>query len=150
MPTKKDKDGDRAIHHAAFGNEPKVIEMLYSAINTMSTSTSSNSNKSSKLVGLDLNSRNKKRQTALHIAVNKGYTQVVKLLVQLGCHVNLQDSEGDTPLHDAISKVNETLVQILLDANADISMTNKYGFNCIHHSALRGNPKYTYIWPFFV
>jgi ankyrin repeat protein len=26
----EDKDGDRAVHHAAFGDEPVVIEVLYS------------------------------------------------------------------------------------------------------------------------
>lgn len=88
---------------------------------------------------LDLNSRNKKLQTALHIAVNKGYVQVVKLLIELGCHVSLQDYEGDTPLHDAVSKNNDILAKILLDANADLAATNRTGFNCIHHAALRGN-----------
>lgn len=83
----------------------------------------------------------------MHIAVNKGFVQVVKLLIELGCHVSLQDSEGDTPLHDAISKCSDTLVEILLDANADLSLTNSLGFNCIQHAALRGNPEYrpTYI-----
>ena len=54
--------------------------------------------------GADLNARNKRRQTALHIAVNKGHVGVVKTLLGLACHPSLQDSEGDTPLHDAISK----------------------------------------------
>ena len=50
----EDKDGDRAVHHAAFGDEPAVMELLAHA-------------------GADLNARNKRRQTALHIAVNKGH-----------------------------------------------------------------------------
>jgi len=49
----EDKDGDRAIHHAAFGDEPNVIEQLHAG-------------------GCDLNARNKRRQTPLHIGVNKG------------------------------------------------------------------------------
>ena len=49
----EDKDGDRAVHHAAFGDEPSVIELLSRH-------------------RADLNARNKRRQTALHIAVNKG------------------------------------------------------------------------------
>jgi E3 ubiquitin-protein ligase mind-bomb len=77
----EDKDGDRAVHHAAFGDEPTVIKLLAQA-------------------GADLNARNKRRQTALHIAVNKGHNNVVKTLLELRCHPSLQDSEGDTPLHD--------------------------------------------------
>jgi ankyrin repeat protein len=40
--------------------------------------------------GADLNARNKRRQTALHIAVNKGHVGVVKTLLELGCHPSLQ------------------------------------------------------------
>ena len=67
----QDKDGDRAVHHAAFGDEPGVLTLLASA-------------------GADLNARNNRRQTALHVAVNKGHGGVVKTLLELGCHPSLQ------------------------------------------------------------
>lgn len=117
----ENKYGDRAIHHAAFGNEPAVIELLAKA-------------------GADLNIRNNRRQTPLHIGVNKGYYGVVKTLLKLGCHPSLQDTDGDTPLHDAISKKYDDMVTLLLDHNADIKVTNNNGFNALHHAALRGNP----------
>ncbi|XP_046464606.1 E3 ubiquitin-protein ligase MIB1-like [Daphnia pulex] len=117
----EDKDGDRAVHHAAFGDEPSVMEVLAQS-------------------GADLNARNKRRQTALHIAVNKGHVGVVKTLLELGCHPSLQDSEGDTPLHDAISKKRDDMLTLLIDHNADITLTNNNGFNALHHAALRGNP----------
>ncbi|XP_023702349.1 E3 ubiquitin-protein ligase MIB1 [Cryptotermes secundus] len=117
----EDKDGDRAVHHAAFGDEPGVMELLAHA-------------------GADLNARNKRRQTALHIAVNKGHVGVVKTLLELGCHPSLQDSEGDTPLHDAISKKRDDMLTLLLDHGADLLLTNNNGFNALHHAALRGNP----------
>lgn len=117
----EDKDGDRAIHHAAFGDEAAVVELLARA-------------------GTDLNARNKRRQTALHIAVNKGHVGVVKTLLDLRGHPSLQDSEGDTPLHDAISKKRDDMLALLLDHNADIMITNNNGFNALHHAALRGNP----------
>ncbi|XP_066272663.1 E3 ubiquitin-protein ligase MIB1-like isoform X1 [Branchiostoma lanceolatum] len=116
----EDKDGDRAMHHAAFGDEPTIIEHLARA-------------------GADLNARNKRRQTALHIGVNKGHVGVVKSLLELGAHPSLQDSEGDTALHDAISKKRDDMVTLLLDANADMTITNNNGFNALHHAALRGN-----------
>ena len=67
----QDKDGDRAVHHAAFGDEPAVIEILHRG-------------------GGDLNARNKRRQTPLHIGVNKGHIGVVKALLEIGCHPSLQ------------------------------------------------------------
>ncbi|XP_058117166.1 E3 ubiquitin-protein ligase MIB1 [Anopheles ziemanni] len=117
----EDKDGDRAVHHAAFGDEPAVMGLLAKA-------------------GADLNARNKRRQTALHIAVNKGHFNVVKTLLELSCHPSLQDSEGDTPLHDAISKEHDNMLSLLLDYGADIRLTNNNGFNALHHAALKGNP----------
>ncbi|XP_061509044.1 E3 ubiquitin-protein ligase mind-bomb [Anopheles gambiae] len=117
----EDKDGDRAVHHAAFGDEPGVMGMLAKA-------------------GADLNARNKRRQTALHIAVNKGHFNVVKTLLELNCHPSLQDSEGDTALHDAISKEHDNMLALLLDNGADITLTNNNGFNALHHAALKGNP----------
>ncbi|XP_070603724.1 E3 ubiquitin-protein ligase MIB1 isoform X4 [Erythrolamprus reginae] len=117
----EDKDGDRAVHHAAFGDEGAVIEVLHRG-------------------SADLNARNKRRQTPLHIAVNKGHLQVVKTLLDFGCHPSLQDSEGDTPLHDAISKKRDDILAVLLEAAADVTITNNNGFNALHHAALRGNP----------
>lgn len=67
----QDKDGDRGIHHAAFGDEAAVVEQLVRA-------------------GSDMNARNKRRQSPLHVAVNKGHTGVVKKLLGLGCHPSLQ------------------------------------------------------------
>ena len=85
-----------------------------------------------KLTGSDLNARNKRIQTALDIAVNKGHVGVVKMLLSLGCHPSLQDSEGDTPLHDAISKKRDDMLALLLDHSADIMLTNNNGFNALH------------------
>lgn len=67
----EDRDGDRAAHHAAFGDEPAALRALASA-------------------GADLNARNRRRQTPLHIAVNKGHLGVVRTLLQLAVHPSLQ------------------------------------------------------------
>lgn len=135
---KKDKDGDRAIHHAAFGNEPKVIEYLCGAPQKQEQQASTVMPKTT-TSGLSINSRNKKRQTALHIAVNKNFLSVVKLLIHFGCNVNLQDCEGETPLHDAICNGSDPIVQVLLNANADVTISNRNGFNCIHLACLNNN-----------
>lgn len=68
----QDKDGDRAIHHAAFGDEAMIVELL------------------AKVGNADINARNKRKQTPLHIAVNKGHAAVCCSLLQFGCHASLQ------------------------------------------------------------
>lgn len=69
----QDKDGDRAMHHAAFGDEADVVRELGRS-------------------GADLNARNKRRQTPLHVAVNKSHVLVVKTMLDLKCHSSLQVS----------------------------------------------------------
>ena len=75
----QDKDGDRAVHHAAFGDESAVIELLQRG-------------------GCDINARNKRRQTPLHIGVNKGHIAVVKVLLEKGAHPSLQVRDGPANL----------------------------------------------------
>ena len=77
------------MHHAAFGDEPGVMELLAHA-------------------GADLNARNKRRQTALHIAVNKGHVGVVKTLLELGCHPSLQVGQENT--HFTLLRAHVNLV----------------------------------------
>lgn len=89
----QDKDGDRAVHHAAFGDEGSVIEVLQRG-------------------GADLNARNKRRQTPLHIAVNKGHLQVVKTLLDFGCHPSLQVSITISYTQGDISKGNTAKAKI--------------------------------------
>ena len=116
----EDDDGDRGVHHAAFGDAAGVMQLMGAA-------------------GADLNARNKRRQTPLHISVNKGHIDVVSVLLEHSCHTSLQDSEGDTPLHDAISKKRDDMISILLDHGADVRLANNSGFNSLHHASLRGN-----------
>ena len=69
----QDEDGDQAVHCASFGDEPDIIYIL--AQN-----------------GVDLNARNQRQQTPLHIAVSKGHNDVITMLLSCDCHPSLQVS----------------------------------------------------------
>ena len=73
--TYQDKDGDRAVHHASFGDEPEIIELLADS-------------------GADLNARNSRKQTPLHVAVNKGHISIIRVLLKNNAHPSLQVSRG--------------------------------------------------------
>ena len=55
--------------------------------------------------GADLSARNKRKQTPLHVAVNKGHVSVIKVLLKHGCHHSLQVIEMVAHLFDLWSKV---------------------------------------------
>ena len=63
------------MHHASFGDEPDIVILL-----------SEN--------GADSNARNRRKQTPLHVAVNKGHIGVIKALLRCNCHPSLQVSRS--------------------------------------------------------
>ena len=69
----QDSDGNRPVHLAAAGDSPEIIEALAEA-------------------GADLNARNRRKQSALHLAISKGNSMTVKALLKLSCHCSLQVS----------------------------------------------------------
>ncbi|XP_039353593.1 protein phosphatase 1 regulatory subunit 12A isoform X1 [Mauremys reevesii] len=65
--------------------------------------------------------------TALHVAAAKGYTEVLKLLIQAGYDVNIKDYDGWTPLHAAAHWGKEEACRILVENLCDTEITNKVG-----------------------
>uniref|UniRef100_A0A4W5NSW3 Protein phosphatase 1 regulatory subunit n=1 Tax=Hucho hucho TaxID=62062 RepID=A0A4W5NSW3_9TELE len=65
--------------------------------------------------------------TALHVAAAKGYTEVLKLLIQAGYDVNIKDFDGWTPLHAASHWGKEEACKILVENLCDMDLINKVG-----------------------
>ncbi|KAK9976043.1 hypothetical protein ABG768_021263 [Culter alburnus] len=65
--------------------------------------------------------------TALHVAAAKGYTEVLKLLIQAGYDVNIKDYDGWTPLHAAAHWGKEEACRILVEHLCDMDIINKVG-----------------------
>lgn len=122
----QDKDGDNALHHAVLGNQVKIVEILFEKVVDKKKF---------------INSRNKKLQSAMHIAVCFEHLEMVKCLEKLGINLDLQDQNGDTPLHDSILITNEKILNFLLNSNCDLTILNNMNFNPIQYAALKGNVK---------
>ncbi|XP_058801041.1 ankyrin-1-like [Phymastichus coffea] len=75
--------------------------------------------------GADVNARDSRGQTALHIAT-RHTTGLVKILLRLGAHVDVEDDEGLLPLHYAIRRENSVAVMELLKFSADINDAETY------------------------
>uniref|UniRef100_A0A8C1BJI9 Protein phosphatase 1 regulatory subunit n=1 Tax=Cyprinus carpio carpio TaxID=630221 RepID=A0A8C1BJI9_CYPCA len=65
--------------------------------------------------------------TALHVAAAKGYTEVLKLLIQAGYDVNIKDYDGWTPLHAAAHWGKEEACRILVEHLCEMDIVNKVG-----------------------
>ncbi|KAH8357866.1 hypothetical protein KR200_011626 [Drosophila serrata] len=116
-----DKEGDSALHYAAFGNQPATMRVLLQH-------------------GAEVNFLNSSHCSALHICAHKKTPHCVRELLEHNANVNIQDSYGDTALHDAIGKENTEVVELLCNApNLDFTVKNNRGFNVLHHAALKGN-----------
>nr|XP_034809106.1 E3 ubiquitin-protein ligase MIB2 isoform X6 [Pan paniscus] len=133
-----DDEGNTALHYAALGhrarrppsptsspvrNQPEAARVLLSA-------------------GCRADAINSTQSTALHVAVQRGFLEVVRALCERGCDVNLPDAHSDTPLHSAISAGTGAsgIVEVLTEVpNIDVTATNSQGFTLLHHASLKGH-----------
>ncbi|XP_073430024.1 protein phosphatase 1 regulatory subunit 12A-like isoform X2 [Dendrobates tinctorius] len=65
--------------------------------------------------------------TPLHVAAAKGYAEVIRLLLQLGCDVDSRDLDGWTPLHAAAHWGQQDSCRLLCEALCDMEAVNKVG-----------------------
>ena len=71
--------------------------------------------------------RDKRGNTLLHIAVQRGYLRIVQLLLLEGCDVNAVNRWMFTPLHEAAAKGDKTVVDLLIQKGAMINEQNNDG-----------------------
>ena len=68
--------------------------------------------------GSDINSKNNRNQTALHLAAYKGHTRIAIVLVAKGIDINIEDNDElngcNTALHVAARMSNIDIARILL------------------------------------
>ncbi|XP_038514213.1 ankyrin repeat domain-containing protein 26-like isoform X3 [Canis lupus familiaris] len=87
----------------------------------------------------DINERDRKNRTALHLACAIGRVDVVKYLLAWKCDVNLRDGENRTALVKAVQCQKEACVDILLKKGADPNAKDFKGNTALHYAAFEGN-----------
>jgi ankyrin repeat protein len=97
----KNEHGRIPLHYAAQNGYINEVELLIETAN--------------------LDYRDKKDDTALHLALRNNRPKVAVLLInKKGTSINLADGEGLFPLHKAVQKGDDNIVNLLLDKKADI------------------------------
>ncbi|KAI9667744.1 MAG: hypothetical protein M1821_000561 [Bathelium mastoideum] len=77
--------------------------------------------------GANIDAKNSKGQTALHLAAQGTDAASVKLLLDYGANVNIKSNRGGYPLHSAAKRANPNMIQLLLAHGADTNAANEKG-----------------------
>jgi ankyrin repeat protein len=103
-------DGFTALHLAAFFGAPEAAALLIQ-----------------RGAEVDALGRGWMTGTALHSAVSRLQSDVVRILLEAGANPNVRQSAGWTPLHAAAMNGDLTSVELLLAAGADPTARNDEG-----------------------
>jgi ankyrin repeat protein len=87
-----------------------------------------------------LHQRDAKGKTILHLAAEKGRTDIVIYLLQEGASPDAQDHNGDSPLQFAAYEGYLDITTLLIESGANINSVNRYGVTPLLNSLF--NKKY--------
>lgn len=77
--------------------------------------------------GFDLSTKDKRGETALHVAVKQGNLEIVKLLLKKGANANAKMKDGRTPIWMINDEENGLeIFKLLTSKGADINALNQY------------------------
>ena len=83
--------------------------------------------------GSDVTSLNSRQRTPLHLAVEAGSLETVRLLLSplLANTLEIKDADGNTPLHIACSLNRLEILKFFLDQGADVTAVNNDNMTCL-------------------
>jgi hypothetical protein len=93
----------------------------------------------SDLITIDIANQDMKLISPLSVASGKGYTDIVKLLVEVGADANKADAKGDTPLYMASQNNHTDIVKLLLGAGADVNKAMDDGVTPLYIASQKGH-----------
>ncbi|XP_032203792.1 ankyrin repeat domain-containing protein 26-like, partial [Mustela erminea] len=91
------------------------------------------------LRGKNVNKRDKRKRTPLHLACTIGHADMVDFLVERKCKLDLYDGDYRTPLMKAVQYQEEACVTTLLEHGANPDLTDKFGNTALHYAVAGEN-----------
>ena len=117
----RDGDGLTSLHIAADNGRAASARLLIDA-------------------GADINISDHKQRTALHMAADLGYDDIVDALIKRpDVNINPRYEDGNTPLHIAVDNRRTESARLLIDAGADINISNNSQWTALHMAADLGD-----------
>ena len=80
-----------------------------------------------------------KGRTTLMRACEKGYVEIVRLLLQAGADTDAADNEGDRALFWACEEGHVEIVRLLLEAGADTDVADRNGYTAFFWASGEGH-----------
>ena len=117
-----DSEGRTALHHAASLGDRQILELLLSG-------------DGAQLV--NIKTKDKSSQTALHLAIKAGHVEVVTSLLEAGARTDLGDCQGWPSLHLAVVRGEADCVVALLHHGAEVSALTR-GWAPLHLAVVTG------------
>jgi len=91
--------------------------------------------------GVDVNAKNRYRQTPLIAAAPHGSLKIIKLLVLHGANIHSRDFFHNTPLYNAAATNSVKVIKFLISHGANIHAKNYNGSTAVFNAAFGGNLK---------
>ena len=138
-----DKDGHNILHNASREGNTELVKFVLDQINftnlpfgqKLSGYVSSQARKHIRFFAefdISVNMTDRQKRTALHLACEKGYLEVARLLIKANANVHATDRSWRSPLHLACEAGHTKTAILLLENGADSLLTDKYTMSPLH------------------
>ena len=118
---KSDNKGNSLVHHAVYNSLIELMNFILSSTgniddifnkegyNPLHLAVQTNNIVMVRLLSqhknFNVNTKMENKETALHIATQRGYCKILSELIKNGGDLSQQDEDGHTPLHDGLEQV---------------------------------------------
>lgn len=113
---------DALLESGANPNVPHVYPPLHHLVNNNNTVCVKKLLTNTKVL-TDVNIRDEKQCTALHIAAQKGFIDIVRLLLDANALIDARMQSGVTPLIAAVQRTHLQVVELLCQRGADVTLS---------------------------
>ena len=87
----------------------------------------------------NIETQNKKGNSALIIATNNNYKSIARLLIEKDANVNIENQFGDTPLIFACCENSTEIVRLLIEKGANVNVVTKAGDTPLTYACYQNN-----------